>query len=421
MGSGNLRNKLCPCGSGKKFKLCCGLRKSINIPKDIKYIEKEIDGEKFVFKGLSIYSMDSVDKNEDEHEEKSWYRPLCSEAQISRIFNIKSTSDYLLKVRADSILENMRLYRVMMSKLNNSKGFWNFQNEYNDIEFNKYLECLKEEDFRKCLLIQKGYVHSDDPNGHCMRTPYGDIIIISESLRHFLYYMNLHTLDFGYDIPGDIRYAALMIALRVMLQTESMDFELDPRGNVPKEIDELNKFWVNEQLQFVIGHEFSHNLLGHLDKNNINERSLYSLGLINSKNSYKFYNNSQEQEFEADVKSIIIPKYPKAIFDEKVNAAIFFFKYLDIFEYVKENIFPSMSRIKTHPDPIDRIWNIFQNTEENLNRITKDYINNLVVENQLIKDFLSDDIGYNIEKYENYGSVYLGKWKEKMLKDRIDY
>lgn len=419
--NGNLRNELCPCGSGKKFKNCCNDRINFNLPKDVKHIEKEIDGETYVFNTFWAYKMNSIDEHEDKHDEKRWYRPLCSEYQINRILNITNSKDYLLKLRADSILNDMRLYRVMINKYKKANGFWNFTNEYSEEEFNRYIKYLDEENSEKCSLIERGYIHSNDPNGLCISTTYGDIILISESLRHFLYFMNLYASDFNKDISLNIRIAALTVAIRIMLKAESMDFELDPRGEVPKEIDELNKIWVKEQLQFVIGHEYAHSLCGHLDKENVIEKSLFSHGSTNVTNTYKIYNKSQQQEFEADIQSLILPMYSNDVFEEKVNAAIFFFKYIDIFEYAQEIIAPSMNPIKTHPDPIERIWNIYENTKGRLKRINKDYINNIIDDNNTIKNFLSDDIGYNIEKYENYGSIYLGSWKKKMLRDRIDY
>lgn len=39
----------------------------------------------------------------------------------------------------------------------------------------------------------------------------------------------------------------------------------------------------------------------------------------------------------------------------------------------------------------------------------------------MFKDLLQDDVATNIEFYEFYGSVYLGEWRGKILRDRIDF
>ena len=47
----------------------------------------------------------------------------------------------------------------------------------------------------------------------------------------------------------------MLIALRVMVQKEALDFEQDPRGIIPEGLDlDINDI-VSKQLQFIIGHE----------------------------------------------------------------------------------------------------------------------------------------------------------------------
>ena len=421
MGKGNLRNEKCPCQSNKKYKNCCYKRGWKPVPEDLKLITKEVDGVEIVFKQFGMYDVRSFEENEDKHEEKSWFRPLCSEYQIERIFYTKNASDYLLKLRAESILDNMRLYRVMMSKMEKANGFWNFINEFDDKNFIDYLNLLEDSIRAECNKVEKGFVYSDEPNGQCIASPYGNIITVSESLKHFLYYMNIGLLDFGVNIPYETRLDSLRIALRVMLQNESMDFELDSRGEIPQMIHNKNVFWVDEQLEFIIGHEYSHHYYKHLDKGQCVDRKLYNNKLMHGHEYYKYYNMNQKQEFQADIGSLELPQYSNSIIERKIISAIFFFSYIDIYEHAKECICPSVYSVKTHPEPVDRIWNIFNHFKNQLSSLNEEYIKNRISENEKIKKILSDDISFNMDVYEMYGSVYLTNWKKKMLIDRVDY
>ena len=428
MGKGSLRNKVCKCGSGKKYKKCCyniGEKESMESKEEmLKELSKQFNVEK---DGVRFHLLDIIDHSklnpDDEHfQDLTWYLGICDIDESNRIINIKDGQDYLLKVRADSILNHMRIYRVMLARKRKNEDNWNLSTQFSKEEFNNYLDYLDDEKKEKCKMIPSGYVFSDDPNGALMRTDYGDIIVVSESLRHFLFYMNLFMADFDYDIPHSVRLDALRIAIRIMLQTESLDFELDPRGIIPNKVQIINDVYVEQQLQFVIGHEYAHYLLNHLDKNNTYSSSLFSnsIGVID-RDEYMFYNHDQMQEFEADEYSVTFPEYDKTIFDEKVNSALYFFAYIELYEQAKEQIFPSMNHIKTHPPAIERMWNIFEKTKDKLEIIDKSYIQELNDTIMKIKEILQEDIACNFDVYEQYGSVYLSEWKGKELIDRVDY
>lgn len=132
--------------------------------------------------------------------------------------------------------------------------------------------------------------------------------------------MNLTYYDLaGNTVPNDVRFNSLVLAIKIMLQNEAMDFELDPRGNVPPEIDEELKKLVNEQILFVIGHDFSHCLLGHLDKSNTRFKSVKD-----STHAFEIYNQNQLEECEADIKSICLPSYGLYEKNKRLSAAILF-------------------------------------------------------------------------------------------------
>lgn len=162
------------------------------------------------------------------------------------------------------------------------------------------------------------------------------------------------------------------------------------------------------EMLFVVAHEYAHNILGHLDDNNI-------IKYMNGGEETVIYNQSQIQEFEADIEAIRILEGALGC-ENAIIVAVNFFMSLDLFEQAKEQIFPSISSYKTHPSAAERIKNIYKIFKPG--EVEKEkYMNT----NNIIKQNLMEDISINMEQYEEYGSVYLGEWHKKMLRDRIDY
>lgn len=357
---------------------------------------------------------------------KMFYRPFCNAEEIEHIYNVQDTEDYLLKIRADEIVNHVRLYRVMRRRIQKNSSSWNFTKHFSTKEFKNYLRDVPI-DLRKNLKrITKGFVFSNEPNGNIIQTDFGKIIIISESLQYFLYYMNLFFLEcFHQEVPERVRIAALRIAIRIMLKKEAMDFELDPRGIIPKEIDKQLKMYTRGQIEFIIGHEYAHYYLKHLDDNNIIEKSLF-LTLKNDKENsdnthiYKFYTHFQKEEFDADLNSLITPNYSRAKLSQKVDKAVLFFIYLSIYEEIEEYFYvPSV--IKTHPPSEDRLRYILDKTASKIlidDKTLEQYFKKL----NLAKKFINEDVSeHDDEIYGSYGSIYLDLWRGPVLRDRIDY
>ncbi|QDZ73457.1 hypothetical protein [Bacillus cereus] len=357
--------------------------------------------------------------------QKSFYRPYCNAKEIERIFNVQNNEDYLLKMRADEVADHVRLYRVMRARMHKTKN-WDFTEHFSKVEFDNYIKRLSKGNQNKLSNVAMGFVFSNDPNGSCMKTKFGNVIIISESLRYFLFFMNLHFLDAisNVEIPVDVKQHSLLIAIRTMLKTESLDFELDPRGIIPSEIEDLCNILVQQQIEFVIGHECAHYLLGHLNQANMVEEPLYRM-LSHEEwenvRKHTFYNYKQQHEFEADINSFKLAKFhDSSEFENFISGAFLFFIYLDIYRSVSEVIFPPMGQMKTHPDPIDRMWNLYTEFEADSKKM-KGPLESLLKYTSQLKTFLQEDVGYNIDNYETYGSVYLGQWRGPVLIDRVDY
>ena len=140
--------------------------------------------------------------------QRQFYRPICTEPEIDRIFNVQNTDDYLLKLRADTAVDHMRLFRVLRNRCLRNPDNWSLTNSFDQSTFSNYVGRLRQQEKEMCSGITAGFVFSNDPNGACERTDYGDIITVSNALEYFLFYMNMAYLDFGVEVPGHVRLAA---------------------------------------------------------------------------------------------------------------------------------------------------------------------------------------------------------------------
>ncbi|WP_182033556.1 hypothetical protein [Enterobacter bugandensis] len=354
--------------------------------------------------------------------ERGFYMSLCSKDEIERIFDVKNENDYLLKLRANATIEHIRIHRVFLARMRAGKDDWSFESSFKYDVFEKYLNNLSDKDKEYVDSIASGLVFCNDPNGRIINTPYGNIITLSESLKYFLYFMNLAFVNFNADveIPDNVRFCALKIALRIMLKSESLDFDIDPRGEVPEEIEQELSRYIDDQMLFLIAHEYSHYFLGHMDNANlIDDVMHHAIEDIDGKTP-KYFTHGQQQELDADVDAINRQDLSEPAVHRIVTAAIFFFAYIDILKSVREQISPSFSIIKTHPDPTDRLENLVKYFEDKC-EIDKENINILLHSVELIKDSLQEDIATNFDSWEQYGSIYLGEWRGKPLVDRVDY
>ena len=354
--------------------------------------------------------------------QKNWYIPICNKEEVNRIFNPQNASDYLLKLRADALFESYRLQRVIMARKNKLGEKWVFSEHFSMKEVNHYIENLSEDDRKKIESVPIGYIFTFETNGLCIKTEYGNIITVSESMKYFLYFMNLFFFDFDIDVPDDVRFSSLLIALRTMLETESTDFELDPRGEVPDDIHLECQRQTEKQIEFIFGHEIAHHLLNHLENGDTVAFSLYT-NKEHTGESHTVYNFRQLQEFEADIEAINRPifKYEQDL-DYLVQSAILFFAYIDIFEAVENYLNPPMNSFKTHPDPIERLWRLYNSTCEKITLFSREDVERIVEKCRSIKEtIITAHLPYNVETYEFYGSVYLGQWRGKELIDRVDY
>ncbi|MBL4559940.1 MAG: hypothetical protein JKX79_03035 [Labilibaculum sp.] len=365
---------------------------------------------------------------EDIPSQRMAFRHICNDEELERVFNIKSPEDYLFLIRAETIVDHMRLFRVYRNKKLYSKGNWSLEDSFDTYHFEQFLDALNDTHRKECEEITYGNIFSNKASGTIFTSNYGPIITISESLEYFLKFANLTLIDFDTDIPVSVRFNSLRIAIRIMLQQEAMDFHMDPRGIIPKKIQNWNNIVVSNQMKFIAGHEFSHYLCDHIDKKNICEENIYKDIFSDGENHNKtitFYNQSQTEEFIADATSIELPNYNPHDKTMVITSALYWFAALDLYEHFIEKVTGRKSGLGEHPSAIKRYESLLNNvslTKDINKQEWLDYQKNLDV----IKEFINNDVDKQLEQtYRFYGSCYLAepntKWRGKHLIDRKDY
>jgi hypothetical protein len=349
-----------------------------------------------------------------EEIDRSWFLMVCEDLQeIERLMRPSTAEDWLKRRRADAILDHPRLLRVGVARQRRT-GTPILVNP-DDRDFQEYLSRLDEGDRMICEDVPSGYILTTFPEAECVRTEHGNIVVVSEALRHFLYFMSLSTTEL--DVPWDVRFNAALIALRTMSLSETLDFELDPRGIVPEHIHASISELVHAQLQFIIGHEYAHHRLGH-SFDSTSPRAPYVV-----QNSHavdlSVYKREWVQEYDADISSVVgsgtsITEYTR------VHGAIHFFLALLVYEIIAEANDPKFKNIQTHPPTTKRYWNVVK---------TRGVDWGVEVEeaDQWLKTHLAwaDRLLEFNQKYPDrltrYGSMYLGQWRGPVLVDRVDY
>jgi hypothetical protein len=359
---------------------------------------------------------------------KDMYSPVCSPNEIERIFNVKNGADYLLKLRADALVDSVRLFRVYLKKVREYPGEWSLQASFSDSHYYGVIYSLTDGDCRRLDGITFGDVFSREPAGNVLLTEYGLIIAVGEAVRYFLEYTHLQLLAAKADIPGHVRLNALRIGMRVLLGTEALDFILDPRGIIPPEVLKSILKPIPMQLQFLAGQAFAHVLLGHLSVASIVERRLWTSTDENDSNSeqVKRYAFTLAQEFEADIAAIARPQYTDEQRRDLLIGALIWLAGVDLFETVRHALACS-PKDNGSPQPGTRErYNNLLASFSSLPGFSKEEFVKFTVALDQLKCVLSEDVALNRKPiYEVYGSLYLdmpdSQWRGPELIDRRDF
>jgi|JI10StandDraft_1071094.scaffolds.fasta_scaffold27279_6 hypothetical protein len=349
-------------------------------------------------------------------EEQTFFYPFMDKKEIKQIFEIKSASDFLLRLRAEQVENDMRLRRTF-SKLKKKIGKkWSFTNYFDSKQYKEYLNNLKQNRKEICQDIPHGTIHFNEANGMCLKTPFGNIIVLSYGLRHFLFYMNVFFFGKNLGVKEiDITHSFLL-AIRIMIGTESLDFEIDSRGRLPKSIRRQIDFLTDWQMRFIIGHEYAHHYLGHLDKRLVlksHDRVKYG------GNKVQYYTYEQKNEFEADLHSVIESTYPDVDKSELINGAFMVFIFFSMYDKVVNYMFPGRVN-SSHPEPLDRLTTLRATVDSNTGLKTNQLNAIIASTERTMDEFLKEYLPFNVDKIEMEGSIYLPSYRKKILIDRLD-
>jgi len=390
------------------------LRKSGNydLVKDNFIINKETNSILYILDKVPLEEMADLD------EEKKWFYPMCNKDEITKIFFPQNSYDYFLKYKAEEIIDDTRLHRVYTKIRKRHKENWNFSTYSDSPIFEEYLLTLPNKFYDKCISIPHGIIHANETNAFCFKTPAGNAIAITFALKYFLYYMNIFGFADFWKISEDDKFMAFVIATRTMLGKESLDFEIDSRGELPLNIHEFIDYQTNNELKFVIGHEYAHHYLNHLSQSKLKVLQL------NKKNSIsvRIYPQRHSLEFEADYNAVINPTDKKEK-EALATGAFNFFLWLDLYQLVEEFIFPPMSSFTTHPKPLDRLWALRNRLDKSIGPNEKELREAVNSYTKFKNDLINEFLPYNIEMIEEYGSLYLPNYKKRdeIKQDRIDF
>ncbi|MCQ2002357.1 hypothetical protein [Rhizobium sp. NRK18] len=347
-----------------------------------------------------------------------FYRLASSREEFPRIVNPRTAEDELLRIQADAITNHTRIYRVMLARAR-SRGSNTLLTDEHRKDFDEYISYLPEFEKLICEDIPCRYILTNNYEAMCLKVDNGKVIIVSEVLRYFLYFMNLGTISFDEKIPQGVRNSAIMIAIRTLLLSESLDFDLDPRGIVPDSINDQIERLVSWQMKFIIGHEYAHHILDHDAEDTLYACSSMRFCDGDDPGEWTGYLRRHTQEFDADSYSI------SAVEENRVRDNLFvggtsFLLALYVFETVAAVIDPSFLEINSHPSTVTRYRKLVALAPAETNSIMKeaDSVTRMYDD---IADSLIAHFRRHPQAFTQYGSIYLDEWRGPILRDRIDY
>lgn len=361
-----------------------------------------------------------------EQEQRSWYEGVCSKSEIDRILHVQNGSDYILKLRADEIIDHTRLWRYFLKMRRQFGDDWSLDKYFEAKNYEIFKHALSEDKQEKLQLVSYGSLLSNEPNGLIFTSPYGVCSVYSISLRYFSMFSNLALLDCDGKVPPYVAINGLRIAARIMLGTESLDFEMDPRGIIPKEVSEIIIRPFSFQSIFLAGHEYSHFLLGHLDDKKTQLRGLNKTYFKNETDYKKInaYTIDQKHEFAADLGAMNEALFEDDYYEKYYFYTLLWFAALSVFEAVEDTMFPPIGH-QSHPGAIARYNNIIEHARRPKGFDERLYLEEIPAMVDFYRKILIEDCQSNADEYEKYGSVYLDapntEWRGRELIDRKDY
>jgi hypothetical protein len=351
--------------------------------------------------------------------DEAFYLAFLSKKEILRLREVRDSHDYLLRLRAEAIVDAPRLVRVMRArrKAHEATGRpWALTHYYHSLDFHHkaLLSVLRRADARVLKAMPTGMVPIPDANAACIASLVGEIVVVSESLRHFFYFMTIALFGRDLKIQMADRINAVLIAFRIMRGSESSDFDLDPRGLLPRELERSIRRMVDDQMQFTYAHEYAHYLLGHMEVSS-------SVSMSGDREVARAY--SHNCEYEADAHTLQLVRHSREATSRIASGGVAVLSFLSLLRRLQQSHGKiSMPVSDTHPDPLDRL--------DNLKKAMRGHQlgvgvkpDGLVAECEILMEsfpiLLSSAPRSDILDF--YGSVYLPTYRGRDLRDRVDY
>jgi len=361
--------------------------------------------------------------------QRDWFGKICSKSELDRILNVQNAQDYILRMRAETIADNIRIYRVFLHIIHyyEQKGWdWALEKYFNAYNYIDVLHHLDKEKEELCSQVAFGSIITNDPNGLIFETPYGICSTCSTVLKEFSRYSCLALLDLDDNVPMNVRLQAMRIAIRIMLQKESLDFEVDPRGIIPQEILKVINPIYPQQITFIAAHEYSHLINGDLVKGNIVKQAVLKAH-FQDQTDYKMmyaYNMSQQHEFNADIGAMTYPQWEPGWYEMLYHSTMLWFAALAVYEAAENTMFPPIG-YQSHPGAKARYENLLENAPRPNNFDGELYYEAIPELVSSWEEIIKQDVMENFDMYEKYGSVYLAapntEWRGRELVDRVDF
>lgn len=221
------------------------------ITEEFEKMMKDLPGAKKAHQGFIIekdgasFYVQGILRPEDREgltNSETFFLPFCSKKEILRLREIKNAHDYLLKIRTDAIVDASRSVRVMRQRRTNyeAKGTpWHLAHYYHTLDhYHKdYIKKLSKQHKKVVMQVPAGLALINITNALCIKSLVGNIVIASENMIHFCYFMKIGCFGHYYGMSEADCSVALTIAIRIILGNESLDFDLDPRCILDKKLN----------------------------------------------------------------------------------------------------------------------------------------------------------------------------------------
>lgn len=371
------------------------------------------DGNTFHVQGV-LSSAETEGLNPDEH----FFVAFCARSEILRLRAINNAHDYLLRMRAVAIVDSPRTVRVMRKRrevYETTGRPWALTHYYHSLDkFHKtYIDSLPRAQAKKLKSVPSGLLPITEANAACVASLVGEVVVVSESLYHFYYFMTIAVFGKNFEIATVDRANALLIAYRLMNQSEALDFDLDPRGTLPPKTEARLQALVFDQMQFTFGHEYAHYLCGHT--------STTSVSLPGNQAAARSF--AYDLEFEADIQAINLVRQTPSAAERVAHGGMFALIFLDLLYRLKgRHGLRPLPVSETHPAPIERLWALHRTLSSRSPMSSTAIEHSLSVCTQLVDAFSKLlEASLRADLLTFYGSVYLPSYTEKRKIDRIDF